>query len=311
MAGQLNDQCPFCQQKTDAAFRASLEQYFDASYVADLAAIDRLQEQYEAQMQALLEGYSVPAITDSGFLDPDGFEKDLAALRLALNANIELIKGKRKEPSTPVELNGTAPLLAAVKARIDAANEKIEANNDTLHNLDRRKKELSGQIWRRLLEDTKTLYGKYEADSGNLDKAIKALAEQIEKRSEEWKAKQSEIEKNERKITSVKPTIDAVNKLLKSFGFVNFYLAESEKAGFYEVKRPGGEDKKTTLSEGEKSFITFLYFYHLTRGSFTTSGATSDRIIVFDDPVSSLDSDILFIVCNLIKGIINDDALRR
>lgn len=303
---KLDDQCPFCQQKTDTTLRANLEQYFDASYVADLAAIDRLQEQYEEQAQALLDGYSVPAISDSVFLDHDGFGKDLAALRLALNANIELIKGKRKEPSTPVALNSTVPLLAAAKAHIDAANERVKANNDTLHNLDQRKKELSAQIWRRLLEDTKTLYGKYDTDSGNLDKAIKGLAEQIEKRGEELKAKQAEIEENERKITSVKPTIDAINKLLKSFGFVNFCLAESAKAGFYEVKRPGGEDAKTTLSEGEKSFITFLYFYHLTRGSFTTSGATSDRVIVFDDPVSSLDSDILFIVCNLIKGIINE-----
>lgn len=303
---KLDDQCPFCQQKTDTALRMNLEQYFDASYVADLAAIDRLQEQYEVQTQALLDGYSVPSIADSGFLDHDEFGKDLAALRLAFGANIELIKGKRKEPSTPVALNSTAPLLAAVKARIDAANEKVKVNNDTLHNLDQRKKELSAQVWRRLLEDTKTLYGKYETDSGNLDKAIKGLAEQIEKCSEEWKAKQAEIEENERKITSIKPTIEAINKLLKSFGFVNFYLAESVKTGFYEIKRPGGEDAKATLSEGEKSFITFLYFYHLTRGSFSTSGATSDRIIVFDDPVSSLDSDILYIVCNLIKGIISE-----
>jgi len=87
---------------------------------------------------------------------------------------------------------------------------------------------------------------------------------------------------------------------------VNFYLVESAESGFYEVKRPGGEDAKDTLSEGEKSFITFLYFYHLIKGSFSASGATTDRIVVFDDPVSSLDADILFIVCNLIKGIVNE-----
>jgi len=32
---QLKDQCPFCQQKTDAAFRQNLEDYFDQSYSAD------------------------------------------------------------------------------------------------------------------------------------------------------------------------------------------------------------------------------------------------------------------------------------
>jgi len=303
---KLDDQCPFCQQKTDAAFRQSLEEYFDESYVADLAAIDKLLTDYETKVKALLDGYAVPAVMESTFLDRDAFDKDLATLRLTLEANIDLIKGKKKEPSTPVSLKDTAALFAAVDAHIAAANGKVKANNDTLHNLDARKKDLSAQIWRRLLEDTKPTYDKYKTDSGSLDKAIESLTVQIETRTGELEAKQGEIEENERKITSIKPTIEAINKLLKSFGFVNFYLVESAETGFYEVKRPGGEDAKGTLSEGEKSFITFLYFYHLIRGSFSASGATSDRIVVFDDPVSSLDADILFIVCNLIKGIVNE-----
>lgn len=83
-------------------------------------------------------------------------------------------------------------------------------------------------------------------------------------------------------------------------------MAESLSTGFYEVIRLGGKDAKDTLSEGEKSFITFLYFYHLIRGSFSASGSTVDRVIVFDDPVSSLDSDILFIVASLIKRVIGE-----
>ena len=33
---------------------------------------------------------------------------------------------------------------------------------------------------------------------------------------------------------------------------------------------------------------------------------TADRVVVFDDPVSSLDSDILFIVGSLIKGLFDE-----
>jgi len=303
---KLDDQCPFCQQKTDAAFRRSLEDYFDESYVADLTAIDKLLDDYETKAKALLDSYGILAIVDSTFLDRDAFDKDLATLRLALENNLDHIRGKKKEPSASVTLKSTKPLFAAVDAQISAANKKVNANNDTLHNLDARKKELSAQIWRRLLEDTKATCDKYKKASGDLDAAIKSLSGQIEQRTSELEVKNGEIGENERKITSIKPTIDAINKLLKSFGFVNFYLVESAESGFYEVKRPGGEDAKDTLSEGEKSFITFLYFYHLIGGSFSASGATTDRIVVFDDPVSSLDADILFIVCNLIKGIIND-----
>lgn len=303
---KLDDQCPFCQQKTDSTFRQSLEDFFDESYVADLTAIDKLLDDYETKAKALLDGYDVSAIVDSTFLDRVAFDKDVATLRLALENNIDHIRGKKKEPSAPVTLKDTKLLFAAVDVHIDTANKKATANNDTLHNLSARVKQLSAQIWRRLLEDTKATYDKYKKASGNLDVAINALSTQIEQRTSELEAKNGEIEENERKITSIKPTIDAVNKLLKSFGFVNFSLVESEENGFYEVERPGGEDAKDTLSEGEKSFITFLYFYHLIGGSFSASGATTDRIVVFDDPVSSLDADILFIVCNLIKGIVNE-----
>lgn len=301
---QLNDQCPFCQQKTDAAFRQSLEAYFDESYIADLAAIERLLADYTNAVRDLLTAYSASDIVESPYLDREAFEKDVAAVRLAFNSNVEHVTAKRKEPSAPVALTDTAPLFAAVNAHIVAANKKVKANNDTIDNLAARKKELTSQVWKRLLEDTKTIYQKFEVDTGGLDKAINSLESQIETETETFDAKQEEIEENERKITSIKPTIDAINKLLKSFGFTNFHLVESSGGGFYEVKRADGSDAKRTLSEGEKSFITFLYFYYLVGGSFSSSGGTNDKIVVFDDPVSSLDADILFIVCNLIKTII-------
>ena len=118
--------------------------------------------------------------------------------------------------------------------------------------------------------------------------------------------KQSEIRALEKNTTSIQPTIDAINLLLKSFGFRGFSLAKSEKPSHYKIVRADGSAAKETLSEGEASFITFLYFYHLLKGSETETGMTADRVVVFDDPVSSLDSDVLFIVSNLIKGVFEE-----
>lgn len=303
---QLEDQCPFCQQKTDAAFKLSLETYFDETYIADLDDIDKLLSDYRAAANNLLDGYSAAEIVESSYLDRDAFEKDVTALRLALDSNVEHISAKRKEPSAPATLTDTAPLFAAVNGHISTANAKVKANNDTIDNLAARKKELTSQVWKRLLEDTKTIYNQFKTEANDLDKAITSLNGQIETEVKNLEAKQAEIEENERKITSIKPTIDAINKLLKSFGFTNFHLAEGEESGFYEVKRADGSDAKRTLSEGEKSFITFLYFCYLIRGSFNSSGGTNDKVVVFDDPVSSLDADILFIVCNLIKHIVTE-----
>lgn len=303
---QLNDQCPFCQQETDAEFRQSLEDYFDESYATNLAAIEDLGSDYGEKATVLLNAYQAPAVSESPFLERDTFDRDLSALRLALDANRTAIAGKKKEPSTTVTLKETQLLVAAVDAHIDAANTKVQVNNDTLKNLDARKKTLTAQVWRRLLEDTATILETYKIASGDLNSAIASLETKITQRDEELEGKRREVEEAEKEITSIKPTIEAINKLLKSFGFVNFHLVEGVDEGFYEVKRPSGDDAKGTLSEGEKSFITFLYFYYHIKGSFSATGANTDRIVVFDDPVSSLDADILFIVCNLIKGVITE-----
>ena len=62
---------------------------------------------------------------------------------------------------------------------------------------------------------------------------------------------------------------------------------------------------ESTLSEGEITFITFLYFLQLTKGATNEESITEDRILVIDDPISSLDSNVLFIVSTLIKELIS------
>lgn len=59
------------------------------------------------------------------------------------------------------------------------------------------------------------------------------------------------------------------------------------------------------LSEGERNFIAFLYFYHEVRGSSEESGALKPKIVVIDDPVSSLDSGVLFLVSSLVRELID------
>jgi wobble nucleotide-excising tRNase len=118
-----------------------------------------------------------------------------------------------------------------------------------------------------------------------------------------------DVEMFEGQITSIIPSINEMNRLLKSFNFTNFMFAETDVKGNYRIIRHDGEDVKQTLSEGEKTFVTFIYFIHLLNGSNDKSRITENKIVVFDDPISSLDSNILFIVSNLIRRII--DGIRN
>ncbi|MCP3763642.1 AAA family ATPase [Domibacillus sp. A3M-37] len=106
----------------------------------------------------------------------------------------------------------------------------------------------------------------------------------------------------------VEYSINEINALLKSYGFTNFELAASSEKGNYGIVCSNGENAKETLSEGEKTFITFLYFSQLIKGSNNKESLRRDKVIVLDDSISSLDSNILFIVSNLIRKLV--DSIR-
>ena len=115
-----------------------------------------------------------------------------------------------------------------------------------------------------------------------------------------------EIKKIEKTITGISATLNEITQILQSFGFNSFKLIEGKENGTYRIVRNNGDDVGKTLSEGEYRFISFLYFYHLINGSNDSSGLTRDKIIVIDDPISSLDSNSLFIVSTLTKNIIKE-----
>ena len=206
-----------------------------------------------------------------------------------------------------MELDSLKNVLDTIKTLIDAANTKIHNHNTMVSNLANEKAELTSQVWRFLLDhEIKSDLAKYNNEKSKLKKAITNLREKISNANQEKQRKEQEIQALEKNTTSIQPTIDGINNLLASFGFTGFELAKSERDRFYKIKRPDGSDAKETLSEGEESFIAFLYFYHLIKGSEYETGMTSDRVVVFDDPVSSLDSNILSIVSSLIKGLFDE-----
>lgn len=126
----------------------------------------------------------------------------------------------------------------------------------------------------------------------------------IKTKLDEYNLLDAEIKKLSKNVTSIQPTINEINRLLKSYGFTNFEIVPATEEGFYQIQREDGTIAETTLSEGEITFITFLYFLQLAKGGISEEPVNEERILVIDDPISSLDSNVLFIVSTLIKEIL-------
>lgn len=304
---QSGSTCPFCQQHLLSDLARDLNDYFDESFGRDLVAIERLQAAYESYSTAVMKRLNEIAGTESSHLSIVELRADIDRLAQRIELNKQTIARKKSEPSAIVTLESLADVAAGITDRLKAANDQITKHNELVDNIATERKRLIAEAWRYVLEESKAEIERYLSDKAGLDKAVSSINTAIEVKKTQLAATSSEIAALERSITSVEPTVTEINGILTSFGFTSFKLATAgERGSFYKLVRHDGSDALKTLSEGEKSFITFLYFYHLIRGSISASGMSADRVIVFDDPVSSLDSDVLFIVSSLIKRVLED-----
>lgn len=302
-----NDVCPFCQQKIESSFSGSLNAYFDKVFEKDVATIETLLSNYKTNAERLQQSLQSVLENPSKFLDAEKLKVEKEILDSRISINLQGIEKKRAELSQSVDLDSLKNVLTEIKNLIESANNSIREHNKMVSNLAQEKRNLTAQVWKYLLEkEIKEDLAAYRSKKKDLKEAIDNLNAQIEQKRNKYKEHDAAIKKLEKNTTSIQPTIDGINNLLESFGFTGFSLAKSEQDRFYKIQRPDGVDARETLSEGERSFITFLYFYHLLKGSESETGMTSDRVVVFDDPVSSLDSDTLFIVSSLIRGLFDE-----
>ena len=99
--------------------------------------------------------------------------------------------------------------------------------------------------------------------------------------------------------------IEQINGILQRSGFTSFKIVESPslKDG-YMLARDGGAIQEHSLSEGERTFIAFLYYFHLLDGRSEEPSALHHVVAVVDDPISSLDSDVLYVVSALMRNLV-------
>jgi wobble nucleotide-excising tRNase len=304
--------CPFCQQRMETDLAARLNEYFDDVYVADMAALNSLAKNYKAATDTLLSRLDEILARSSKHLDQVAIQAEYDRFKSRASANCNLIEAKLKEPSSVLVLESTADSAEKIVRFIAAANAAISDHNNMVANHAAEKSRLTDEIWRLIFEEEKTTLKTFLDAKSILDRTIAGLTEGITKKTEDYGIAKRHLAELERSVTSVQPTVNDINAMLDSFGFTGFKLATArDQDHLYVVVRDDGADAIATLSEGEKSFITFLYFYNLIRGSHADSGLTADRIVVFDDPVSSLDSDVMFIVSALIKRMLDEAKINR
>lgn len=296
--------CPYCGEKLPQDFERTFIASFDNRYQDNLRRLSEFMAHYKNAANALFVPLqSVPSELYPQ-IDIKPYNDKLAILKAAIQENIDAIKSKTESPASVVTLTEVRPILNELADIISGMNEMIDANNAIVAAGPGKRTECTNAVFGLLafmLGDVIAAYRKNDAD-------IQNQLDAIEKEIEGYNGSLAEIEKQLKTLhgstVETDTAKDSINQMLRDSGMRGFSLQPKRGVdNVYEVRRPD-DTIADNLSEGEKNFIAFLYFYHLVHGSNSADGETREKIVVIDDPVSSMDSSSLFIVSTLVRQMI-------
>lgn len=304
--------CPFCQKETiDEAFTKQLESFFDEEYNEKIDKIDSLTTAYKRETEFLLLTFNAILddlnIVSSGRLDKDDYSNKLAKLKEIFSLNVQSMQNKIQEPARKFSMRQTDETLKAIKDILNNLSKEIDKHNALVDNYEKEKKETIIEIWSALVKNQKVLIDSYFKKQNGLQGAVKVIENKIKTLMESDRQLVEEIAEKGRNITGVQSTVDEINRLLRAYGYTNFKIVNSSTdENCYCIQRENGEMATNTLSEGEETFISFLYFMQYCKGSTDPNKVSNKKVMVLDDPISSLDSTVLYIVSSIVKKLEKD-----
>ena len=297
-----NESCPFCQEKTiSKELLGSIKDYFDESYENDLKQLNDYYSEYSE---------STNVIPAKSFFEAnpklEGFKKDFElkynSLLKILSDNEKLIEGKIKSPSQPVTLKSSEKAIEELELIIESVNKLTDKHNSNIDNKDKALADIKKDFWEIIRWDYDQTISAYLSDKAIADKNIEAIKKSIQAFQPDIVNQKAIIVEQQKQTINVEEAITNINQGLIDIGIEDFKIAKHSE-NLYKISRNDSDSRIfQTLSEGEKMIISFLYFIELCRGKKSATDAGKKKIIVIDDPISSLSHIYVFNVGRLIHN---------
>ncbi|MCP5358404.1 MAG: AAA family ATPase [Pseudomonadales bacterium] len=294
-------ECPFCQQIMPHDLLAELSKLLDGDRQAKIDHIQSLAQRYEAAISAL-EASVNQALQDPFAKEDAGLASVWSALKLVLQTNLVAMKAKIEKPSEPAIIAESSQ--SDLLDKLAVINQRISGFNQRISDRDAEKRRIKAEFWKVLRRDRAAAFSMYDAMTAPLLDQKAGYAKEDSELATKLGSLNITLTKLRRKQTGVDAAMVAINQRLSNMGISAFSIAKkSEQENLYCLNRQGkssGELK--SLSEGEKTLISFLYYMELLKGS-VKEGETfqlDKTIVVIDDPISSLSVNYVFDIAAVI-----------
>lgn len=311
--------CPFCQESTiTEGFLKAIKSIFDESYIQKISQISNIKSTYEQLTQNHLRTLHRD-ISYCEIIDEEAKEKSVAYIKIlegVVEKNIAIIMEKVKNPSLKVTLEQDKETEENLISDINEYNKKIREINTKVKKFKESEKNIKSKVWGVVRDfcnvDYETLYQNEVTYTKEHDKIQKEIDEVVEK----GKDNSTKIKELRSQVSNIDSTIDSINLKLKNLGIVGFNIRKhTESEDKYIISReenPANDNVYKSLSEGEKTLITFLYFLECCKGKTDKEDEdVRDAFIVIDDPISSLSQNYIYDIASIINFEIIKNATTK
>jgi len=304
-----NETCPFCQQKTVSKdLYKEIESYFNETYQQKISELEQLDRDYFREYRNIED-------LENKLLQIDFIKNKETEFKLIfknfidkLNDNWTEINKKIKSPNVTITLKSSILEQKALNDFLNAIIEEIRIHNEKVKNKQQTKNQIIKDFWKimrweydQTIENYFIQKSKLQTEKSNIESEQSQVKTKIQN-------EEKIIKESQKEMVNIQDAIDNINSELILFGLDGLSIVPTgEKT--YKLKRPNEDSAKfETLSEGEKTVISFLYFLELCKGKEDNDEVVTEKIVVIDDPISSLSHMYVFNVAQLIrKNFFNDE----
>jgi len=296
-----SENCPFCQKKTiTKLFLKDIQDFFDESYENDIKELKNLLSDYKNGISALPQKIiyeANPYITEK----KDEFENLYNTVYSIFEKNKGLIGTKIKTPNQKVTLIDSMNVTGNFNKFIEDINQAISAHNKKIENKGTALDKIKQQFWGLMRWEYDQTISAYQKDKNDIEKKMTDLKKESMEIDKNISSQEQIVIEQQKKTVNIEESITFINNGLIELGLDDFRI-EKHSNNLYKIRRnEQGSDIFQTLSEGEKMIISFLYFVEFCRGKKSAEDVGDKKVIVIDDPISSLSHIFIFNIGRLIK----------
>lgn len=314
-----NNQCPFCQNETiSTEFQDEIKKVFDITYENKINEINNFYTKYKKSNEIYISQLKSNIKLCEYVSENDNLWKVIEKLENNLNINVREVGNKILKPSMTIKLIDLTIIVNEIQEIIEAYNLEIKSINEKVNEYQKNIDNLKTKLWKTIRFSCQDIVSNKNSQLIEINSQKLTLERKKEKYLLDKKRLSFEINEKKKSLSNMDETIDKINQTLISLGINQFGIAKHQKIkNHFQIFRKDNDSNNVyqSLSEGEKTIITFLYFLELCNGSTQENNSTmANKIIVIDDPISSLSHQYIYEIASLIhhkliKNIVDNKIL--